>query len=235
MTKHKLQLIVLFLLISILLRAQLLDVRIGSGFRNHNENINLNNLSSDPKVPSLGVFFKDSSVITADLRIYFANRRKVKISPFIGISYSSEKIHAKNEDYAMLLGDDLSIQNWILYLGYGLFATPKTPNMFIFGYVGISNNKYSGETKLVDSYKATYNYNTSNSLRFAIGQDFYLSQKYNLLGSILLSYDIGAVERDYINVYNGSEYVGKMVPIGDRILPDKVFSIIINIGYSLVI
>lgn len=232
MFNHKLQLSMLFLFISILLHAQLLDVRIGSGFRNHNANMNLNNPSSELEVPSIGVFFEDGTVISAELRIYFVNRRRVKKSPFLGVSYSSEKIHAKNEDYALLLGDDLLIQNWNIHLGYGFYPLSKTPKLFIFGYVGISNNNYSGKTKLVDSYKATYHFKKSNSLRFAIGQDFYLSNKYNLLGSILLSYDIGAVERGNIDVYNGSEYVGKMIPIGDKILPDKVFSIIINIGYS---
>ena len=233
MYNYKIKFIVILMLFGIVLHSQIIDLRIGPGLRFHNNNINLNNPPSDPEVPSIGVFYNDGGVLLADFRFYFVNHHIIKKSSFLGISYSFEKIHSKNKDYALLLGDNLSIRNLNLYFGFGSFAFPKNPNSFIFGYMGLSFNNYRSETKLGNSYKAKYHFKNTNALRFAIGQDFYLTPKHNLFVNILLSYDIGSVERDFIDVYNGSEYVGKMEPVGDKILPDKVFSIIINIGYSL--
>lgn len=232
MSNLKLLVLSILLFAGIFLNSLVIELSLGTGIRHHNKNYDLDDPPSDPEVPSIGVFYKDGSLLKTDLRFYLNDYHKEKESFFLGASYSLENVSAKHKNHEILLGEKLSNRNLNLYFGYGKILFNKYPNSYIFGYMGLSLNSYNGETKLDKSYIAEYSFKDTKACRFAIGNNIFFSSKKIFFANFLFTYDIGSVERGDIKIFYDSEYIGTMEPTGDQILPDQSFSLSINIGYS---
>jgi len=207
------------------------DFKVGPGLKVHNSNIDLDDPPSKPKVPSIGVFFDDAGSYFADVRIHFRDHHKNFKSEFIGFSYSYEKKTTNNRENEILLGNKLSINSYNMYLGLGHKIQHQKQVSFFYGYLGYAIKKYEGKSNFA-GYHAKYNFKNESALRFALGYDYYLSSKNNFFINVQIMYDIGTVERDEIDIYDGGDCIGKMDPTGDLILPDNIFSLQFNFGYS---
>lgn len=221
-----------FILFTHQVNSQSLDFGLGFGLVGHRSNYSPNSqvTTENIVVPTIGSFFENNFIYSAELQFCFLSN---KSTPFLQLGYSYESL-SSSIIKPSILGDDLHINSFELSVGYGIFHPYTKQSLLVFPSLGYVFKLYNGISNLGNNAHLEINYSNGAAIRLGLGAkiSFYTSP-ISISGRLL--YDIGTVQRKDIAVYQNGVVEDNLIPTGDKILPDQVFSVRINFAYRIIL
>lgn len=217
------------LLYSQLTTAQSIQLYVYGGLTSHWANLSLDNPPTEPKVPSIGVFYSNAPIFGTKALFYINNLRVESSSFFAGVVYEHSELSSEIEEN--VLGEDLIINTVGLSVGYKTGKLDSNSKFFVSVSVDYLKKFYSGYNDFGSGITSISNYIKGSAFRVTLEPEYFSPEDLPFIIGLSLSMEFGSVRRDVVEFYYNDEYQAELEPTGDLVLPDDVMNIMLNISY----
>lgn len=198
------------------------------GKKNENNNIPAEYRQSI-EAPSIAQFFNNDTPIAFSTSIELPLPLEQRL--FFEFSYEQSNLHNSNTGSENILGQSLKCQTYFFSGGLGN-ALNDYGTTILWGSLGLGQKIYEGMSS-VSGFQLIHNYKTTTMLRISGGLEFEELLDSPLSLSLGVAFDFGKVERDEVGVYYENVKVARLIPEGDKVLQDNIFSFHISLKYSI--